>query len=99
MRPRLKIIPILLGLLTVALILTSALLVKTQNVYAAKDEKYKNLDTFTQVMHLIETNYVEDVENKTMVYGAIKGMLEELDLTPPSRPPRNTQRVPRGDSG
>ncbi len=44
-----------------------------------KMKKYKNLDTFTQVMHLIETNYVEDVENKTMVYGAIKGMLEELD--------------------
>jgi carboxyl-terminal processing protease len=79
MRPRFRIIPLLLGLLTIALIITSALLVKTQNVYAAKDEKYKHLDTFTQVMHLIETNYVEDVENKTMVYGAIKGMLNELD--------------------
>ncbi|PLX70114.1 MAG: peptidase S41 [Denitrovibrio sp.] len=79
MRPKLKIIPIIVGLLTIALILTSALLIKTQNVYAAKDEKYRNLDTFTQVMHLIETSYVEDVENKTMVYGAIKGMLAELD--------------------
>ncbi len=98
MRPRLKIIPILLGLLTVALILTSALLVKTQNVYAAKDEKYKNLDTFTQVMHLIETNYVEDVENKTMVYGAIKGMLEELDphstfSTPPKHSKSSARRL------
>jgi len=79
MKSRFKIIPILLGAMTIALIITSAMLVKTQNVYAAKDEKYKNLDTFTQVMHLIETNYVEDVENKTLVYGAIKGMLAELD--------------------
>lgn len=79
MKLRLKVIPFLLGVLTISLIITSALLVKTQNVYAAKDEKYKNLDTFTQVMHLIENNYVEEVENKTMVYGAIKGMLGELD--------------------
>lgn len=79
MKLRFRLTPILLGILTVALILTSAILVKTQNVYAAKDEKYKNLDTFTQVMHLIETNYVEDVESKTMIYGAIKGMLNELD--------------------
>jgi carboxyl-terminal processing protease len=79
MKSRLRLLPILFGALTIALIVTSALLVKTQNVYAAKDEKYKNLDTFTQVMHLIETSYVEEVDNKTMVYGAIKGMLAELD--------------------
>jgi len=79
MKSRFKIIPILLGLLTISLIITSALLIKTQDAYAAKDEKYKNLDTFTQVMHLIETSYVEDVDNKTLVYGAIKGMLAELD--------------------
>jgi len=74
-----KIIPFLFGLMTVALIITSAALVKTQDVYAAKNEKYKNLDTFTRAMHLIENSYVEEVENKTMVYGAIKGMLNELD--------------------
>ncbi|ADD68575.1 carboxyl-terminal protease [Denitrovibrio acetiphilus DSM 12809] len=79
MKSRLKLIPVLLGLLTIALIITSAMLVKTQNVYAAKDEKYRNLDTFTQVMHLIENNYVEEVDNKILVYGAIKGMLGELD--------------------
>lgn len=71
--------PALLAVLTIALIVTSALLIKTQDVYAAKDEKYKNLDVFTQVMHLIDTNYVEEVDNKTLVYGAIKGMMGELD--------------------
>jgi len=79
MKLRLKLTPVLLGLLTIALIITSAMLIKTQDAYAAKSEKYKNIDTFTQVMHLIETNYVEDVDNKTIIYGAIKGMLGELD--------------------
>jgi carboxyl-terminal processing protease len=76
---RAKLIPVILGVLTVALIVTSAALVKTQTVYAAKSEKYRNLDTFTQAMHLIENSYVEEVENRKIVYGAIKGMLNELD--------------------
>lgn len=79
MKRRLRLTPVLLGLMTIALIITSALLIKTSDAYAAKSEKYKNLDTFTQVMHLIENNYVEQVENKKIVYGAIKGMLGELD--------------------
>jgi carboxyl-terminal processing protease len=79
MKLRLRLTPVLLGLMTIALIITSALLIKTSDAYAAKTEKYKNIDTFTQVMHLIENNYVEDVDNKTLVYGAIKGMLAELD--------------------
>jgi len=79
MKLRLRLTPVLLGIMTIALIITSALLIKTSDAYAAKAEKYKNIDTFTQVMHLIENNYVEDVDNKTLVYGAIKGMLGELD--------------------
>ncbi|MGD9809536.1 MAG: S41 family peptidase [Deferribacterales bacterium] len=79
MKLRFRLTPVLLGLMTIALIITSALLIKTSDAYAAKTEKYKNIDTFTQVMHLIENNYVEDVDNKTLVYGAIKGMLAELD--------------------
>ncbi|MGE4319699.1 MAG: S41 family peptidase [Deferribacterales bacterium] len=63
----------------IALILTSIALVRTQNVYAAKSDRYQNLDLFTNAMYLIENNYVEPVDDKKLIYGAIKGMAEELD--------------------
>jgi carboxyl-terminal processing protease len=40
---------------------------------------YENLKVFTEVLSLIERNYVEEVDPKEMVNGAIKGMLKTLD--------------------
>lgn len=42
-------------------------------------ERYENLELFQKVLHFIETNYVDPVKNKELIYGAIKGMLETLD--------------------
>lgn len=42
-------------------------------------EKYENLALFQKVLHFIEQNYVEEVKNKELIYGAIKGMMETLD--------------------
>jgi len=42
-------------------------------------DKYEKLSLFTKVMHLLETTYVEDVDVKKLIYGGIKGMLQELD--------------------
>lgn len=49
------------------------------NAIAAPDDKYKVLDTFSQALGIVENAYVEPLENKEIIYGAIKGMLEELD--------------------
>lgn len=46
---------------------------------SAKSSRFENLDAFTEVMFLIENNYVESVENKQLIDGAIKGMLQGLD--------------------
>ncbi len=43
------------------------------------NEKYENLALFQKVLHFIEQNYVEEVKNKELIYGAIKGMMETLD--------------------
>ena len=44
-----------------------------------QDDKYKAIDTFMGVLELVESNYVESVESQEAIYGAIKGMLEQLD--------------------
>lgn len=40
---------------------------------------YEYLDLFTKVLHFVQSNYVEEVETKKLIEGAIKGMLATLD--------------------
>lgn len=47
--------------------------------FAASDDKYKALDTFTQALGIVESDYVEQISQKDIIYGAIKGMLQDLD--------------------
>ena len=42
-------------------------------------DKYEKLSLFTKVLHILETTYVEEPEMKKLIYGGIRGMLEELD--------------------
>ena len=50
-------------------------------------DTYENLKIFTEVISLIERNYVEEVKSKEMVEGAIKGMLKTLDPHSSYMPP------------
>ncbi|QER41774.1 S41 family peptidase [Thermodesulfobacterium sp. TA1] len=43
------------------------------------EEIYKYLKLFSQVLKLIEDNYVTEVSPKDLIYGAINGMLNSLD--------------------
>src|SRR5262245_65332038 len=40
---------------------------------------YHKLNIFTRVLSYVENNYIEDVDQDKLVYGAIKGMLATLD--------------------
>jgi carboxyl-terminal processing protease len=42
-------------------------------------EKFSKLDVFARVLSYVETNYVEDVDDQQLVYGAVKGMIRTLD--------------------
>jgi carboxyl-terminal processing protease len=44
-----------------------------------KYSPYHKLNIFTRVLSYVENNYIEDVEQDRLVYGAIKGMLSTLD--------------------
>ncbi len=45
----------------------------------AKREVYPDLKIFTEVLSLIDKNYVEEPDNKELIQGAIRGMLRTLD--------------------
>lgn len=46
---------------------------------AQAQERYSDLQNFTKVLNLVQQYYVEEVDTKKLLYGAIKGMLRELD--------------------
>lgn len=46
---------------------------------ATNKEPYESLKVFTDVLHIIEKDYVKPVKTKKLIYGAIKGMLRSLD--------------------
>jgi carboxyl-terminal processing protease len=41
--------------------------------------RYEDRSLFTNVLNLVRRNYVEPVDERTLVRGAVRGMLEELD--------------------
>ena len=48
-------------------------------VKAIAQDRYAELQNFSKTLNLIQQYYVEPVDTKKIVYGAIKGMLRELD--------------------
>ena len=50
-----------------------------KGINAMPGKSYEDLSTFSDVLHLIQTDYVEEVEVKELVEGAIRGMLKTLD--------------------
>jgi len=53
-------------------------LFKTSSVLAVVNT-YSELEIFADILSLVENNYVEEVESKKLVEGAINGMLRSLD--------------------
>jgi len=50
------------------------------HVSAALDKNiYKNLKTFNEVLDMVQKNYVEQVESRKLIEGAINGMMKSLD--------------------
>jgi len=69
---------------------TLVLLVFTGGVQhgtTAIEDTYEKLKTLTEILSLIQSNYVDDVNSKELIYGAVKGMLETLDPHSSFMPP------------
>ena len=64
------------------LCLALALLVLSNGVHhgvTAQEETYEKLKVFTEVLSIVQSNYVDEVNSKDLLYGAVRGMLETLD--------------------
>ncbi len=42
-------------------------------------EHLRSLKTFNEILDIVEKNYVEPVETKTLLQGAVNGMMRSLD--------------------
>jgi carboxyl-terminal processing protease len=71
-------------LLTVAVFMGTGIATK---VLATQSETYEKLKIFTEVLGLVETNYVEEVDIQEVIYGGIHGMLRILDPHSSFMPP------------
>src|SRR4030066_1427359 len=60
---------------------------QSQKVSALSNSMYEDLKVFTDVLGLIQKDYVEETKSKDLVHGAIKGMLETLDPHSAFMPP------------
>jgi carboxyl-terminal processing protease len=52
---------------------------QVQRAQALPQESYQELDTFANVLAIVQKNYVEPVSTKELINGAITGMLASLD--------------------
>ncbi|MFQ5543499.1 MAG: S41 family peptidase [Nitrospiria bacterium] len=92
--------PLLLaiGLFGVTLFISKGLETKV----SAKTDDYKELKVFTEVLSSLNRTYVEPVDTKELIYGAIKGMLNTLDAHSSFMPPeiyKEMQVETRGQFG
>lgn len=68
------------GVLLIGIVLGFALSGRwVSSVSAVPRQDYETLEAFTNILSIVKKNYVEDVETKSLVTGAINGMLSSLD--------------------
>jgi len=72
---------ILIGFLTAAsvCILAGGFAICANTQDKKKDALFKQVDLFSETLAIIQTDYVDDVKTKDLIYGALKGMVGSLD--------------------
>ncbi|MCM8777100.1 MAG: S41 family peptidase [Candidatus Omnitrophica bacterium] len=72
-----KIVWSVIGLVSLAIIVGGD--VRGSQTRKQEEEIYRNIELFIDAMKIVEKQYIEPVDNKKLVYGALKGMLGSLD--------------------
>lgn len=62
------------------LFITAALLLQAPSkLFALSEKGFETLGVFTKILHYVEKDYVEAVDEEDLLHGAIRGMLSTLD--------------------
>jgi carboxyl-terminal processing protease len=67
------------SLLLIVFAAVFAIVSSTGPARAYAKERYQDLQIFAKVLNLVQQYYVEEVDTQKLIYGGIKGMLNELD--------------------
>ena len=61
--------------------------------------RFKTLDAFAQALSTVETLYVDQTDEKKLVYDAVRGMLHNLDPHSTFLPPQRYEHVRQDTEG
>jgi len=67
--------------------------VRTMSANQSATTDYESIEMFTDVLSLVKKNYVEEVDTKKLIYGAINGMLSSLDPHSAFMPPETYKEM------
>jgi carboxyl-terminal processing protease len=73
-----RLLPLTLAI-TLALSIPATVLIAQNNDQQAQTERFKELEEFLAVYRKVKSSYVDKVEDKQLMEGAIQGMLASLD--------------------
>ncbi len=98
---RLVKILLVLSLVVTSVIISGAVVAKESKSKKSlvTNEKYNEIALFNRVLNFVEQQYVENVDTKKLVHGAIKGMLEALDPHSSFLPPEIYHQMRNDTSG
>ncbi|MFH1578142.1 MAG: S41 family peptidase [Candidatus Omnitrophota bacterium] len=65
-------------LITVSFVIVASLAI-SQDKRAQKDNLYRDINLFSDGFAIIQDDYVDEIDSKSLIYGALEGMLVSLD--------------------
>ena len=83
---QLMVVMILVGL-------TAQTLYAEESIEEPKPDTYNKLKVFSEILSLVESDYVESVESDTIINGAIRGMVKALDPHTSYLPPASYKEM------